>query len=166
MQFVGWYVRWSLTNFGFAFKSKLCLQVNNYEIVINFFHISYNLTWYWEIVQNFRILFNLWTDKTINGNLCKKSISKRITCTATISWIIEVLTNYFYYLTNYPIEFIRLWWKKSQQTNKTVLNWLRKSEIWNSEFRVRESLRVTAQFCNFPIYRELFLLRPCKVEIV
>ena len=34
-----------------------------------------------KIYQNLPSLFNLWTDKTIHVNLCKKSISKRITCT-------------------------------------------------------------------------------------
>ena len=29
------------------------IQVNNYEIVINFFHISHNLTWYSAIVHKF-----------------------------------------------------------------------------------------------------------------
>ena len=29
------------------------LQVNDYEIVVNFFHISHNLTWYSEIVHKF-----------------------------------------------------------------------------------------------------------------
>ena len=31
------------------------LQVNNYEIVVNFFHISHNLTWYSAIVHFTRI---------------------------------------------------------------------------------------------------------------
>ena len=29
------------------------VQVNNYEIVVKFFHVSHNLTWYSEIVQRF-----------------------------------------------------------------------------------------------------------------
>ena len=49
------------------------LQVNNFEIVVNFFHISYNMTWYSEIVRKFTqylpSFFNLWTDKTIHVNL-------------------------------------------------------------------------------------------------
>ena len=60
---------------------SICMiQVNNYEIVVNFFHISHNLTWYSAIVHKFT---NLWTDNTIHVNLCNKiaqSISKRITC--------------------------------------------------------------------------------------
>ena len=47
------------------------VQVNNYEIVVLFFHISHNLTWYSAIVPiSSQSLFNLWTDKTIH--LCKK----------------------------------------------------------------------------------------------
>ena len=34
-------------------KFTLLLQVNNYEIVIKFFHISHDLTWYSEIAQRF-----------------------------------------------------------------------------------------------------------------
>ena len=64
------------------------VQVNDYEVDLNFFHISHNLTWYSAIVHKFtRIypvysrtatekhllgLFNLWTEKTIHVNLCKK----------------------------------------------------------------------------------------------
>ena len=65
------------------------VQVNNYAIVLNFFHISHNLIWLFSncpwIYQYFPSLFNLWTDKTIHVNLCKKlhnlPISKWITCT-------------------------------------------------------------------------------------
>ena len=42
------------------------LQVNNYEIVVNFFH------WYSAIVHKFPVCSNLWTAKTIQVNLCKK----------------------------------------------------------------------------------------------
>ena len=31
MQFVGWYVHWSLTNFEFAFKFKFCLPLQFHE---------------------------------------------------------------------------------------------------------------------------------------
>ena len=49
------------------------VQVNGYEIVENFFHISHILTWYSAIVHKFTSLFNLWTDKTIHVNLYKKN---------------------------------------------------------------------------------------------
>ena len=58
------------------------VQVNTYEIVVNF--IS-GQTWYSAIVQNLPSLFNLWTDKTIHVNLCKDcaiDLKKRITCMA------------------------------------------------------------------------------------
>ena len=67
------------------------IQVNNYEIVINFsisaitshdiHQLSINL-------PDLPSLFNSWTDKIIHVNLCKKiaqSISKWITCTGN-SW--------------------------------------------------------------------------------
>ena len=48
------------------------VQVNNYEIVVNYFHIIdmifSNCPW---IYQNLSSLFKLWTDKTIHVNLCK-----------------------------------------------------------------------------------------------
>ena len=33
------------------------IQVNNYEIVVNFFHISHNLTWYSVIVRKFTRIY-------------------------------------------------------------------------------------------------------------
>ena len=33
------------------------VQVNNYEIVVNFFHISHNLTWYSAIVHKFTRIY-------------------------------------------------------------------------------------------------------------
>ena len=59
-----------------SWRPKL-VQLNNFEIVVNFFHISHNLTWYSAIVHKFTrlylpSLFNLWTDKTLRINLCKK----------------------------------------------------------------------------------------------
>ena len=51
------------------------VQVDNYEIVINFFHIIHNLTWCSAIEHKFTWIYsllNLWTDKTIHVNLCKK----------------------------------------------------------------------------------------------
>ena len=52
--------------------------------------------WHWRITwhdQNLPSLFNLWADKTIRVNLCRKSISKRITCkyeleNFTTGWVI------------------------------------------------------------------------------
>jgi hypothetical protein len=38
-----------------------CIQVNNYEIVINFFHISHNLTWYSAIVHKFTRIYPVWS---------------------------------------------------------------------------------------------------------
>ena len=35
------------------FQTLKSIQVNNYEIVVNFFHISHNLTWYSAIVHKF-----------------------------------------------------------------------------------------------------------------
>ena len=35
------------------------VQVNNYEIVINFFHISHNLTWYSAIVHKFTRIYSV-----------------------------------------------------------------------------------------------------------
>ena len=51
------------------------LMINDYEIVVKFFlyHLS-AITWH-DIQQlsiNLPSLFNLWTDKTIHVNLCKK----------------------------------------------------------------------------------------------
>ena len=35
------------------------IQVNNYEIVVNFFHISHNLTWYSAIVHKFTTIYTV-----------------------------------------------------------------------------------------------------------
>ena len=35
------------------------LQINNYEIVVNFFHISHNFTWYSEIVHKFTRIYQV-----------------------------------------------------------------------------------------------------------
>ena len=51
------------------------LQVNDYKIVVNFFHISNNLTWYLAIVHEFTRIYPVcWTyelKETIHVNLCK-----------------------------------------------------------------------------------------------
>ena len=39
MQFVGWYVRWSLTNFELAFKFKFCLRLQLFEVLTNYLTI-------------------------------------------------------------------------------------------------------------------------------
>ena len=36
------------------------IQVNNYEIVVNFFHISHNLTWYSAIIRRFTRIYPVW----------------------------------------------------------------------------------------------------------
>ena len=38
-------------------KRNTYVQVNNYEIVVNFFHISHNLTWYSAIVHKFTRIY-------------------------------------------------------------------------------------------------------------
>ena len=52
------------------------IQVNNHEIVVNFFHISHNLTWYSAIVHKFTRIYAVCSTyeqhKTIHVNLCKK----------------------------------------------------------------------------------------------
>ena len=50
--------------------SRLChmIQENNYEVVINFFHISHNLTWYSAIVQKFARIYPL---MNWQNNSCK-----------------------------------------------------------------------------------------------
>ena len=35
------------------------VQVNNYEIIINFFHVSHNLTWYSAIVHKFTRIYQV-----------------------------------------------------------------------------------------------------------
>ena len=47
------------------------LQVNKYEIVINFFHYSHNLTWYSAIVHKFTRIYPV-CSTSIHINLCKK----------------------------------------------------------------------------------------------
>ena len=57
------------------------IQVNNYEVVLNFFHIRHNLTWYSTIVHKFARIYPVCS---IHVNLCKKIaqlIPKKITCT-------------------------------------------------------------------------------------
>ena len=61
------------------------VQVNNYEIFVNFFHISHNLTWYSAIVHKITRIYPVQLMNWLN-NLCKfvqeivQLISKRITC--------------------------------------------------------------------------------------
>ena len=43
--------------FNLVFSEFSCLQVNDYEIVLNFFHISHNLTWYSAIVHKFTRIY-------------------------------------------------------------------------------------------------------------
>ena len=40
-----------------TFTNKAVLQVDNYEILLNFFHISHNLTWYSVIVHKFTRIY-------------------------------------------------------------------------------------------------------------
>ena len=39
------------------FIAKIVLQVDDYEIVVNIFHISHNLTWYSAIVHKFTRIY-------------------------------------------------------------------------------------------------------------
>ena len=49
---------WIIIKFIFIKIWGLCeIQVNNCEIVVKFFHISHNLTWYSEIVHKFTRLY-------------------------------------------------------------------------------------------------------------
>ena len=70
---------------GFFFiKNWISIQVNDYEIVVKFFHISHNLTWYSAIVHKFIIIYPVCS----KDDLTKKFMySKRITCmTLEIVW--------------------------------------------------------------------------------
>ena len=40
-----------------SYSNAIALQVNNHEIIINFFHISHNLTWYSAIVHKFTRIY-------------------------------------------------------------------------------------------------------------
>ena len=57
-------------------KQVYLIQVNNYEIIVKFFHISHNLTWYSAIVQQFTRIYLVCSTyeltKTIHVNLHKK----------------------------------------------------------------------------------------------
>ena len=44
--------RYNINKIGYVI-TKFHVQVNNYEIVVNFFHISHNLIWYSAIVHKF-----------------------------------------------------------------------------------------------------------------
>jgi hypothetical protein len=65
------------------------IQVNNYEIIVNFFHISHNLTWYSAQLSIHLPEFtqSVWL-MNFQNNSCKfvskiaQSIAKRITCIA------------------------------------------------------------------------------------
>ena len=68
-KFLSWYLK---------FMPQI-IQVNNCEIVVNFFHSSHNLTWYSKIVQKFNKIYPVCStyeltriDKTICVNLSRK----------------------------------------------------------------------------------------------
>ena len=73
-----------LAVFGYLEKSstKWCqIQVNNYEIVVNFLHISHNLTWYSAIVHKFTRIYPVCSTYELTKQFMEKiaqSISKRI----------------------------------------------------------------------------------------
>ena len=59
----------------------MVLQVNNYEIVINFLHISHNLTWCIEIVNRFTRIYPVCstyevTKQFMYVNVCKKLLNR------------------------------------------------------------------------------------------
>ena len=97
------YAHWNQNHSHFAFyymqflldwPETKYIQVNNYEIVVNFFHISHTLTWYSAIVHRFVRIYQFVQLMNWQNNSCKfvrkfaPLTSKRITCInkETVKW--------------------------------------------------------------------------------
>ena len=78
------YVLWSIHLAFLLWKQAKYLQVNDYEIIIKFFHISHDVTWYSAIVHKFTIIHPVCsTYKTIHVNLCKNCPIESLECNQT-----------------------------------------------------------------------------------
>jgi hypothetical protein len=84
------------------------LQVHNYEIVVNFIHISHNLRWYSEVVHKFTIFYPVCSTFELIKQFIEQSISKRITF---IKW------NLWWPFTHYKKIENRLWILLAESNN-------------------------------------------------